>query len=120
MADGQRRLELPHLREALEGRGDVFDRRAEGGIVGGLRVGLDQDPLDLLVGLLREGLLDDRVGPSGLPDDEIALLEVLGSDRPADDDGGDHEREPTEDRGLPVTCAPATHPGREVVALLQR
>ncbi len=116
----ERGIELPYLREAVECLHDVCDRRLEPGIAGleGLR--LDQNDLALLVGGRGEARLDQRVGRAGLADCEVARLEVLRADGGADDDGRGDEREPAEDRGLPVVRAPAAHPGRDVVRSLER
>ena len=114
------RVELPHLRVRVERLHDILDCGLERRIVGGKGFGLDQDDLGLLVGRLREAGLDDLVCGGGLADGEVVLLEVLGADLAADDDGGDYEREPAEDGCLPVVRAPPAHAGGEIVAALQR
>jgi hypothetical protein len=84
----------------------------------GLR--LHEHPFGLLVGLVEAGGLDQLVGALGLADVEVGVLELLGADHAADHDGGDDERKPAEDRGLPVVRTPAAHPGCEVVRSLER
>ena len=115
----ERRVELADLRHRVERLGDVLDRGLERRIGRLQGLGLDQDDLALLVGGLREAGLDDLGRGAGLADGEVVVLEVLRADRAADDDGRDDEREPAEDRGLPVVRTPAAHAGCEVVAVLQ-
>ena len=50
----------------------------------------------------------------GLADVGVVVVDVLRADAAADRRRGDDEREPAEDRGLPVARAPATHAGRDV------
>ena len=97
----------------------LFDAAAGLGVVRRVGLRLDEHDLALLVLDLREAGLDRLRGTGGLADGVVALVEVLGADRAADEDRRDHEREPAEDRGLPVVRAPAAHAGGQVVAVLQ-
>jgi hypothetical protein len=114
------RVELRDLREPVERLGDVLDRCLEGRILRRQRLGLDQDDLALLVGIVDEPGVDDLVGLAGFADVGLVVLEVLGSDRVADCERGDDEGEPAEDRGLPVARTPAAHAGCEIARVLQR
>jgi hypothetical protein len=86
MGGQERRLQLLHLREGGERRRDVVDRRPEGGILHRVGLGLDQDDFALLLGLFREAGIDDLVGPGGLADVAVVGLEVLRSNRLADEE----------------------------------
>jgi hypothetical protein len=114
------RLDLRELGKRLERVGHVGDDSLEARIVDLQRVGLDQDDLAHRVFVVREACLDDLVCLLGLADGEVAVFEELGAERAADDDGRNDKREPAEDGGLPVARTPATHPGREVVRMLER
>ena len=80
---------------------------------------LDEHDLRLRVGL-EAGLLENLVGLVGLADVGVLLVDLLRADRASDGDGDHDESEPPEHGGLPMTRTPATHPGRDVVRLLQR
>ena len=114
------RLELLDRRVRAHGPDDVVDDGAEGGGVGRQSLALDEHELrlDVLVG--EAGALEDLVGLLGLADVRVGVVDLLGADDVADEQRGNDERKPAEDRGLPVVRAPATHPGRDVVRLLQR
>jgi hypothetical protein len=97
----------------------AVDDRAELGVVDGLGVRLDEHELPLLVE--REPTVaDDVVALAGLADVPVGLVDRLHRYGDADGERGDDEREPAEDRSLAVPCAPATHPGRDVGAVLER
>ena len=92
---------------------DVLDRGAVPGALRTFRLGLDED---LLAGRLREGVLDDLVGSSGVAGQAL----LVGGDRlrteaAADEDGEDDEGEPYEDGLAAVLRAPATGAGGEVL-----
>jgi hypothetical protein len=110
---------LLDLRHPIERRDGLGDDRAERGRRGRQRLGLDQHVLGLLVGL-EAAVTDDVIGRAGLADVEVVLVDELRRDRDPDGECGDHERKPAEDGGLAVPRAPATHPGRDVGAALQR
>ena len=97
---------------------DVLDRRAESRILDRLARALNEHELGLRIDL-GESVLEDLVGLVRLADIRILGLDVLGSDEVADEECGNDEREPAEDRGLPVARAPAAHAGRDVVRALQ-
>ena len=65
---------------------------------------LDEDRLPGLVG---EGLAGDLVETARLADAGVVVLQRVGSDRAADEDGENHEHEPSDDGLLPVLGAPA-------------
>ena len=82
-----------------------------GGVVRRQRLALDQN---LFAGGLLEVLVEDRVRPP-----RLARPGRVGDDRlhrrdDADREQHDREREPAEDRLLPMVGAPARHPGGEV------
>ena len=105
--------------ERLHRSRDVCDHGAEGRVADGVARALDEHDLRLRVGLEARGA-EQVVGLASLAGIGVVHVDLLGADHLAEGHGGNDEREPTEDRGLPVGCAPATHPGREVVRLLQR
>ena len=72
---------------------------------------LDQDAL--AGGLLEPGV-EDPVHAAGLARRLRCWGRWTSSQRAADAEGDDHEREPSERSGLPVSGTPATHPGRQV------
>ncbi len=113
---GVRALHVRDDRDGGHAADDLLDGGPEGRVVGGERPALDEHRL---VGGLIERLVEDPGGPAGLAGEGLVVAELLGADRPADHDGGDDEREPAEDRGLPMARAPAAHPGRDVGAGLQ-
>jgi hypothetical protein len=93
---------------------DALERR----VVEGAGLALNQDELGLRVDL--ESRVEQHlVGAVGLADVRIVLVDLLRPDERADRDREDDERKPPEDRLLAVGCAPATHPGRNVVRALQ-
>ena len=71
---------------------------------------LDQHHLPLLLVLVGEARVDDLVGRAGLADVALGCIEVLGAEEIADQERGGDERDPAEDRRLPVAGAPAAHP----------
>ena len=112
------RAKLGDLRVGLELRDRLADDRAERRVGGCARGRLHEHVLHLLV-QLEAGVTDDVIGGASLADVHVVLVDRLHPDRPADHERGDHEREPAEDGRLAVLCAPTTHPGRDVGALLQ-
>jgi hypothetical protein len=112
-------VEVRDRRERLHSIDDIGDDRAERGRRDREVLALDQDDLVLRVHL-EAGVAEDLLGLPRLADAVVVLVDGLLSDRHSGDDGHEHECEPPEDRGLPVTCAPATHPGRDVVRFLER
>src|SRR3954454_2482715 len=99
--------------------GDVVDRGAERRAVHRLRLALNEHDLGLRIGLSEAGLLQDVVGVMRLPDVCVLKLDRVHPVLAARHEGDDDEREPTEDRGLPVARTPAAHPGCQVVRVLQ-
>ena len=105
-------VHVPHVPGGLEPGHDVRHHAAELRVAGaGAVLALDEDAL---VGVLGEVLRGDLVGTPGLADAEVGVVERPGSDRAADEHGGDHEGEPAEDRLLPVVRAPAARARCEV------
>ena len=81
---GQRGTDVLDLLEARERRDRVVDGRAEGGIVDGLRLRLDDDDLAEPVLVEVERLVDDTVGLAGLADRGVLLLDHLHGHRDTD------------------------------------
>jgi hypothetical protein len=115
---GVRALEVLDVRVVLDRPDDVVDRRAERGSVHRQLRALYEHELRLRI-RLREALLEDQVGLVRLAAAVVLVLQVLGRDLHAYGKCDHHEREPTEDCCLPVTRAPATHAGRDVVRALE-
>ena len=115
----ERGAQVRDRRKRLHRSDDVGDRGAKGSILDRQPLALDQHDLGLRIGS-QAGLLEDLVGLTCLADVRVLHAGRLLADDLADGDGGDHEGEPTEDRRLPVACAPAAHAGRKVVAGFQR
>jgi hypothetical protein len=115
----ERRAEVLDRRERLHGGGDVVHGPLKRGVGERLRLALDEDDLRLRVEL-EARVLEDLVGLVRLADVRVLLVDVLRPHGLADHDRREDEREPAEDRRLPVARAPAAHPGREVVRALQR
>ena len=113
-----RRAQVLDRRPRLHRRDDVVHDGAEGGRLRGESLALDEDDLRLRVGL-EAGVPQDVVGAVRLADVGVVLVDLLRADRLPDHQGGGHEGEPAEDRGLPVARAPAAHAGRDVVRALQ-
>ena len=67
-----------------------------------------------LVGRLREGLGQRRVGAAGLARRPVLVGQEFRARGPAEDQCGDHERQPSEDGGLAVPGAPAPGPRCDV------
>ena len=115
----ERRLQVREDRAVRLHRHDrVLDDALERSIVEGAGLALNQDELGLRVDL--ESRVEQHlVGAMGLADVRVVLVDLLRPDERADCDREDDERKPPEDRLLAVGCAPATHPGRDVVRALQ-
>ena len=90
--------------DGLQPFGEVGGRGAEARVVVLDVLAGQQDHLALL---LLVGLLVGLVGVAGLADAELGLLERVGGDAAAEVEGDDHEGEPAEDGGLPMTSGPA-------------
>ena len=94
---------------------DVGDDRLELGARGLERFALDEH--GLVDRLVEAAAVDDLQRAAGVAGLGVGGLEGLGADHAAERDGDEHEREPPEDRGLPVGGAPAAHAGCEVLGL---
>src|ERR671910_3637404 len=90
---------------------DVRDRGLEGGIARANRVALDQDAFP---GGLLEPSVEDPVHAAGLARACRVRIDGLRPDRATDCKRNDDEPQPAERGDLPVSGAPAAHPGREV------
>ena len=108
------RPEVLDRRERGDRADDIADDGAELRRVRGERLALNEHDLGLRIGL-EAGVAQDVVRAMRLADVRVLLVDLLRTDLHADREGCDHEREPAEDRGLPVACAPATHACCEVV-----
>ena len=67
--------------------------------------------------VVEAAVVDDLQRAAGVAGLGVGGVEGLGADDAAERDGDDDEREPPEDRGLAVGCAPAAHAGGEVLRL---
>ncbi len=126
LSGSKRRAQLAHLGEPGERLLDVLDDRLEGRILRGQGLRLDEHHLALHLDVLavlvevEARVVDDPIGGAGLADVRVVLVDALGADLHAQEGSDDDEREPAEDGCLPVARAPATHPGREVLRVLER
>ena len=118
VAGVQRGFQVLDRRIRLDRPDDVVHRRTELRVIDRLGRALNEHELGLRVDL-RECLFQDLVGLVRLADAGVLGAEGLRSDLHADEDCKDDEREPAEDRGLPVARAPAAHAGRDVVGTLE-
>ena len=95
--------------------GDGSYSRPERGVGDRALFALDHDDLGEGACLLETSVRENPVGGMRLADVAVGRVDLLQADPDPEGDGDDHEREPAEDRGLAVLCAPATHPGGHVV-----
>ena len=116
----KRRDELAHLRERLDRVHRICDHDPESRILRGQRLRLNEHHLALLLGAVallvdgEAGVRDDPVGCVGLSDVRIGLVDLLGANLDADSHGKQHEGQPADHGGLPVTGAPPAHPSGEM------
>src|SRR6266545_4136387 len=110
-----RGVDVADDRERLDAAEDVVDGGTERGIVCCQRLALNEHRL---AGPRPELGLDQPGRAPGLAGNRVVLLELDRAGCLADEDGDDNEREPAEDRDLPMACAPATHPSRKIVRAL--
>jgi hypothetical protein len=109
---GERRADVLNRRHLRDARDDVLDRSGERRLAYAKGAALDQDALARR--LLEPGV-EDPVHAARLAGPGRVRVDVLRADRDTDGERDGDEREPAEDRGLPVAGAPATHTSREVV-----
>jgi hypothetical protein len=113
VAARERALDVGDRRKRGDAIRDVVDRAAERGTVCRRGTALDQHDL---AGRSPEVLLQDLFHAAGLPGHALVVAELLRPHGSADHDCGDHEREPTEGRCLPVRGAPAPGACCEIAA----
>ena len=113
----ERRADVLHGRHRRKAGHDVLDGRVEGGRACSERAALDQHALTC--GHLEPGI-EDPVHAARLAGPRLRRVGLLRTDLAAHGEGDEHEPEPAEGGGLPVSGAPAAHAGREVRAALRR
>ena len=110
----ERRADVLHRRHLLEASHNVLDGGVEGKRAHSKRAALDQHALTR--GHLEPGV-EYPVHAARLTGACPVRIGLLRADLAADGEHEQHERKPAEGGGLPVSCAPAAHTGREVGVL---
>ena len=108
----ERRLHVLHVRHLGQARRHVLHRGPELRILDGEPVALDEHDLRLRT---KACVFESDLGVMRLAVEVVYVGDGVEPHRLPDGEGENYEGEPTEERLLPVTAAPARHPGGQIV-----